>query len=709
MALIDTSGLNTLIGSTVPSFIQLDMTNYTVNGGYAGTLRVLGFGSPQNANQNLKELAASLADRLEIDSDAYESGYNVGIQDLGFGGLDTHPWMDELREALDLLEPDSIGERLAGGERNATPVGVEIPTIDPLVLDLDLLSDLDLDDFTPDPVFELEDFVTPIIPDLNLVIPDPEILPLPDPDLIPDPPPPSGFGEPENPNEPFVKPPLKPGPGDPEINLINGYVEVAEHGGDTIELVGDLVSYFDPALDRRNKKAMGGFIAAAVRSSNTRELYILNSSVPGQGPVVFSNNLKQKAYFTTPPMPRGKYHMLIGYGNGASGHLNYALVLNCINVMKPMRNDYTKAISQNIPIFMKAPYRNDQWSAKEYEEGDYSNNSAIIMAMSEVMNRLLYADYTILTEPTQKGHRVINVESTKGWPMSGTVWIGQKYYNYIKKRESAILLEEDMDLVYPAFTRITQKDTSAKIHNYYQRTNAGLYKPRFTISDSEWESAFNRVYQGVHTNEPVLFNYFRDLFKSVELKCNVNINTAGRMTFGYSRTFESMTEFNITHVQKPVIIRNKLYWIKNFSKNDRTVELDLIGSGYWNGWYDYDHKTGTYTPPTEALADEEVIILPWFWRQDDNGKFILEIEGSTLNSLDNFIDVNFIDFDIFFTSQLDGEDEGTDLNLSRLLASGVLGKIVRSFKTNDQNVIFGTNFNREDSTNGVVIQPSTEY
>jgi hypothetical protein len=408
-------------------------------------------------------------------------------------------------------------------------------------------------------------------------------------------------------------------------------------------------------------------------------------------------------------MPRGKYHILVGYGNGASGHIDYALCLNALYVLKPMRNDYTKAISQNVPIFMKVPYRNDQWNVQPYAPDKFSNNGALISAISEVMNDLHYSDYTILTHPTQKGHNVINVESTKGWPMEGTLWLGEKYYDYVKKRESQILLKEPIDLVYPEFTRVTLQDKSSKIHNFYMRTNAGLYKPRFTISDEEWEAAFNRVYQGVHTNEAVLFNYFRELFKSVELVCRVNINQAGRISFLSSNNFSDMTQFNVTHVQKPVIIRDKLYWIKGFGKNDRTLELDELGTSYWNGWYDYDHKTGTYTAPTQGITNEEIIILPWFWRQDDTGKFILEIEGSTLNSLDNFIDINFIDFDIFFTSQRDGEEEGTDLNLSRLLASGVLGKIVRSFKTNDVNEIFGTNFNREDNNNGLVIQPDTEY
>lgn len=345
---------------------------------------------------------------------------------------------------------------------------------------------------------------------------------------------------------------------------------------------------------------------------------------------------------------------------------------------------------------------------------------------------------------------IIQVESTKGFPPFGECNIGGDVYDFEVKTETALVLNEyttgQIKKRLPIGTKVNVNHrTFSEIENVYRRQNFNINKPGFEMLDSNWIEAFRRIELGAFNTQAVLFNYFFHLFRGVNVRFCATINNGRQLQVINPNLYQAIYDalpfdidenlkvnltsaLNTAHERRPIIVsrtpifdldRDKLFFTNGIIKSEGFLfSLEKNDTAYWKGSEGYLNLNSVGRPLDEnGLVQEDIDasqatpsnpnlrprrlpvvdengatityfceILPWFWSQDEGGRFELEIEDSILNLVNSIIDRNFIDTDIFLDSILQGATGVVaDLGLNDLLSSGVIGRIVKRTRGGDFN------------------------
>ena len=229
---------------------------------------------------------------------------------------------------------------------------------------------------------------------------------------------------------------------------------------------------------------------------------------------------------------------------------------------------------------------------------------------------------------------------------------------------------------------------------FYKLINTGFQNPGL-IKKENWERAYNRVEYGERELMRVIFEYFYELFRQLNYKPRFKegqlefrvfpdaIGNPDRWGLGNEwRTDESYqpnvgvfydvygTKLNCSHAQRLVRINKKFYFIKNrFEDNNNSwnYQIDHVGCSYWNGM-DEDTATDISNMSIEDL-NENVEILPWIIYKDHGGRFHIRFEKTCFKNFESFLNLDYIDFDLFI-SGFNGEEEmgnTTNRNLNFLI------------------------------------------
>ena len=252
---------------------------------------------------------------------------------------------------------------------------------------------------------------------------------------------------------------------------------------------------------------------------------------------------------------------------------------------------------------------------------------------------------------------------------------------------------------------------------FYKLVNTGFANPG-NILQENFERAYNRVEFGERELMRVIFEYFYELFKQLNL--NVSLKEGDRVfrvfpdqigapdRFVVGSAFNDETyqpnvgviydigdnNLNCSHTQRLVRINRKFYFIKNRfidANGNMSYQIDDRGCAYWNGM---DETLATALEATSPQSDIEIEILPWIIFKDDGGRFHIRFERTCFQGIDAFIDKDFIEFDVFI-SGVNGEEEvGLDsnrnLNFMIMTAANIDDKI---FLHKRCDSLFGTYMN----------------
>lgn len=517
-----------------------------------------------------------------------------------------------------------------------------------------------------------------------------------------------------------------------------GQLDIADNGGDVVTLNIQLKRIFS---DPNAVGPMGPFIVTLQNEADNIR-YPTFSGVANQGIVLYSNLAQNKLYFCTNPMPQGRYQINLQYRNG-EGIWNNIYINNSLLVVHRNRNDRTMGTRAALPSFWNAGERSDNFTPPvPYIKGIESNAAVITSAISESTNYMIDSDYTITTEelfPVAEpgpADYIIEVESTKGMPSFGQVNIGGDVYDYEVKTDRLLTLNEyttgQIKKRLPVGTKVNYNHREwSEIENIYKRQNFNLQRPGFEISDTNWYAAFRRVWQGAFNTQPVLFNYFFHLFRALNIRFVATLTSDGIIQTApiadYDEIYDALPfdiqdnlkqnlrnrTLNRSHERRAIVIqetpifdleRDSIFYTNGSTKTGFGLEEN--DSAYWRGLYEY-HDLNENGFPIDAdgniIVEEDLRIqtasdagvertsrleagklyfceiLPWFWKQDWDGRFTLEIDDSVLDVLLSFIDNNYIDFDIFLdsTDQEGSRRVSADLGLNDFLSSGVIGMITK--------------------------------
>ena len=128
--------------------------------------------------------------------------------------------------------------------------------------------------------------------------------------------------------------------------------------------------------------------------------------------------------------------------------------------------------------------------------------------------------------------------------------------------------------------------------------------------------------------------------------------------------------------------------------------MDQIGSSYWTGAFNSNQPTGF------DGSEFEIEILPWIVERDSRGIFEITLEKSLFDNTSGYIDLDFIDFNIFIDGLDFDNNVKQNLNLDLFVASGVIEKIGFKRKCDES---FGTYYHQSAAPDGFKILPDYEY
>jgi len=567
--------------------------------------------------------------------------------------------------------------------------------------------------------------------------------------------------------DPFLKPSIsiETPPGIPP-----NYKKLADNGGEIIRIHGDFSSIRN-LISRAGNNATPGnplgpfqlkFILLDENDELTDTYFLGQSSIPNLRHRCFTNSQQDELLVTTPVMPKGNYRLQLqpivnGFG------IYKPIELEDFEVITRLRFDKTMSLRHNLPSFWDAGERTDAYDAsKGYIKGQDSNWSYLLQAVGEGLQNLYNNSYTIITQDWNKGDDRLYIETSLGLnPAGGRIIIGNGEYEYeavgrgtdrnihfltglkklvrtsgkgprqhdlenpkiyagddqIPPHEDAVLTDSiENPIIYKGTRLHTDHFDFSVIENFYKLLNTGFVKPEL-VSQTQWERAFNRIEYGERELTRVIFEYFYEIFKKLNLPVRLKGNdvefrvfpnelgAADRWAVGLAYNDTSYqpnvgviydygnNSLNCSHVQRLCRINKKFYFIKNrFIDNNGNgnYQLDSYGCTYWNGM---DEETAELFENSN-VNDVEIEILPWIIFRDQDGKFHIRFERTCFKGIDSFIDRNFIQFDMFISALNGEEDVSNDtnrgFNFMEMLAANIDDKIYLYQRCNS---VFGTYFN----------------
>jgi hypothetical protein len=424
---------------------------------------------------------------------------------------------------------------------------------------------------------------------------------------------------------------------------------------------------------------IGPFQIDFISVSNPSQSYTAYSGVPQNKRLLWTTIHQDKMYVCLPVMPKGLYNLKLFYGNG---FINTTTITAGIEIIHRSRFDKAIAIRHNLPGYLNRGNISDNVKPSQV----YKTESNIAVMTSAVAESLDYAfpnSYTVTTQNIYKGDTTINVESTLRFPSSGSIFIDGFKISYTGKTNTTLTGVSGIIKTIQINSRATTKETGnyAEIPNFILRQHDDLAKPNWPLTGSNWEAAFNVMHYGERSAMSVNFEYFYQLFKPVTPK-KLATYTLATKTLTFSDANTAKTVFN----QKYCKIASKIYHIETASESNNTIKLTPFATSYWN------------EPDLSNASVYSVEILPFWIREDNNGKFSVEMESSIFAEDLGFIDKDHLDRNIYLGSY-DIED-GT---LLRHLAAGILGSVKRRNFYGDN---WGITINQDIRSASLVISPA---
>lgn len=493
------------------------------------------------------------------------------------------------------------------------------------------------------------------------------------------------------------------GHGDPidEIELViierKEKDKLSDHGGEEIKIYGrfDLLYDMMGVTQPVELQPIGPFTFKFVGiDANTTGLeYNCYSGAPGLGAKCFTNTSQNELVFTTPVMKKGQYELKIKY---KWREVTYP---EPFEVIHRIRNDKTLSIRKSLPEWLNRGDTIDAITPSvQYRKGLESNIAVFTDTFASSLNKIYDNTYTVLTDTYYEGDTSMFVETTLGFPDSGTVRVAGIYdMTYVGKANNRFIgvsFAQNVDLIRPN-ERVYQTHADfSDIDFFYKLKNSGFFKPSQNIRRSDFERAYNIIDYSERSSEQVIFRYFYEMFKYLNYVKVVNIS--GNLVSAPN----DGTSWNCSHVGRLCKIKNRFYYIigDTLLSNGQLI-LDDIGTTYWNGT--------SIEGPNGFTADEYTIeILPWIIERDSGGRFEIVFEKTVFNTLYGYIDKDYIDLNIFFDALDITYEYGSNMNLGLLVAGGIIDKIKLSRRCEGH---FGTYVNQEAAPDGLFIAAQRSY
>ena len=435
-------------------------------------------------------------------------------------------------------------------------------------------------------------------------------------------------------------------------------------------------------------------------------------------------------------MPKASYNCKIRFAGIGSSQL-----LKTFEVITRLRFDKTMSIRHNLPDYWDRGEISDGYDASTgYVKGQDTAFSSMIQSWGEGFNNLYNTSYTITSQDfSLQSNGDLYVETSLGFnPAGGRLILGDGEYEYsgvsrdatdnnihyltgVKKvvrdsgkgprqhdLENPIILggleqTAPHSDILDSFTNEISLSVGPEqpflpkgervYHNhfdfsvidmFYKLINTGFTKPS-AILQSQFDRAYNRVEYGERELMRVIFEYFYELFKQLNIKLKlkvgdivfrkfaVELGSPDRFVVGAAfndETYQPDTaviydignnKLNCSHVQRLCRVNNKFYFIKSRfidANGNMSYQLDDRGCAYWNA------MTPEYAQLLEdaTQADIDIEILPWIIFKDDGGRFHIRFEKTCFDGIESFIDKDFIDFDVFISGENGEEEVGNDFN-----------------------------------------------
>lgn len=490
--------------------------------------------------------------------------------------------------------------------------------------------------------------------------------------------------------------------GDPwnGISLVlQNDIKLSDHGGDLLALRGRFDMLFDtfdieaPSFE----KPVGPFFAKFISNSVNGLEYDAFSALPGLKTQLYTNISQDEMKLATEPMLQGPYTLRIFFGQTGGEYLDFP---QTIEVVHRLRNDKTLSIKNSMPRHLKVGLRTDHdVLSTQYYKKDESTFSKVIHSIGQNFNHMYNQDYTLTTQTHPTNVSILHVETTLDFPDTGTLLIndGQEL-QYTGRTNTTFTGISGMKDIIAKRVRVSKPNPElVDIDNYYKVQNNGFYKPISSISEKEWLTAFNIVEHNERHSEQVIFQYFYNLLKRLNLVKQVNI-VGDRI----SAPLDS-SSWNCQHIQRICKIGDRFHFIMCKDPDDETgLQLDNFGCSYWNG----STNASQGRPNGYESGEYTLEILPWNIEQDHLGRFTISLEKTVFNSFQGYIDRDYIDRNIY----LDGIDLDNstqrNLNLDIFVAGGIIDKLELKKQCDE---FFGTYFRSDVRPEVFQILPATKF
>lgn len=485
--------------------------------------------------------------------------------------------------------------------------------------------------------------------------------------------------------------------GDPYTNItieIEGddqeYLYLPHDGGLVIEAKGDFNQYLvDFGIDPLQENTpIGPFKVEFISQDPGGKTYQAISGLPSLKTNIWTQINQKRMYFATPVMPKGDYTLRFTW------RLIYTFNFEkTVRVIHRLRNDKELSMKKSFPQYWNAGHRSDNIiPGGEYIAGQTENDlSVIIRSISENFDNIYSSDYTVTTQNYNWQDSVLHVESTLGFPESGTINIidGQVLSYTGKTSTSFTGVTGSINYISKNSRAFLTNVEQLKMDDYYRLRNNQLYFPRNSVKRDDFLSAVNIVEFNDRHSEQVIFQYLYKLFQRFNYTKTATIN---------GTTISSPTEgaWNCSHAQRVCKISDKFYFISGETISaDGGLILDGIGCTYWNA---ADFANDSY----------EIEILPWIVEIDSRGIFQITFESSIFSVQSGYIDKDFIDFNIFIDGDEFDNNTQNNLNLDTFVAAGVIEKINFKRKCEDDFGTYWTQLARPSSDKLVLSHEYTE-
>ena len=546
-----------------------------------------------------------------------------------------------------------------------------------------------------------------------------------------------GFGD------PFLIPNLQIQEPPPPARQI--FDKLADNGGEIIKATGDFTPLRQlyrrgTGTDANENTPLGPFLVnfhqLDASGNETGVKFAAESAIPGLRNQLFTNQQQTEITFTTPVMPKASYKCKIRFAG-----IGPTQDLKTFEVITRLRFDKTMSIRHNLPDYWDRGEISDGYDASTgYVKGEDTAFSSMIQSWGEGFNNLYNTSYTITSQDfSLQSNGDLYVETSLGFnPAGGRLILGDGEYEYsgvardasdnnihyltgVKKvvrdsgkgprqhnLENPIILggleqTAPHDDILDSFTNEISLSVGPEqpyipkgervYHNhfdfsiidmFYKLINTGFTKPSAILQDN-FERAYNRVEYGERELMRVIFEYFYELFRQLNIKLKlkvgdivfrkfpVELGSPDRFVVGSAFNDETYrpdtaviydignNNLNCSHVQRLCKVNNKFYFIKSrFLDNsgNMSYQLDDRGCAYWNA------MTPEYAQLLEdaTQTDIDIEILPWIIFKDDGGRFHIRFEKTCFDGIESFIDKDFIDFDVFISGENGEEEIGNDFN-----------------------------------------------